>query len=189
MTLFEYITVAISLVLALSVARTVDGLRSSLASGRRYWIHAAWVVVKLTNPMTFWWGIWRFRDSPAWDFPAFMLVLAWPVVLYLQVSSLVTRQPELVSDWRSHFYQQRKWFFGANLCLNLTTVVLSLALGGNLTGDPLVWLPRLAVLGLSAAGFATANERAHGFIVISIIITVVVGYWGQSIAPHPALSS
>jgi hypothetical protein len=139
--------------------------------------------------MTFWWGIWRYRDSPDWDFLAFMLVLAWPVVLYLQVSSLVTRQPELVTDWRSHFYQQRKWFFGANVCLNLIALCMFLALAQGFVGSTVGWTARLAVFGLSMAGFATANERAHGVIVVGIAITIVVGYWGQMLAPQSGLPS
>ncbi len=76
MTFFEYITVAISLVLALAVARTVDGVRSSLTTDRRYWVHAVWVAIKLTNPMSFWWFIWRYRDVETWNFVAFALTLA-----------------------------------------------------------------------------------------------------------------
>lgn len=62
MTFFEYITVAVSIVLALAVARSIDGLRSALESNRRYWVHFAWVVIKLCNPIIFWWGIWGYRD-------------------------------------------------------------------------------------------------------------------------------
>ena len=179
MTLFEYITVAISLVLALAIARTVDGVRSSLASDRRYWVHSTWVAIKLTNPMTFWWLIWRYRDLETWNLASFMLVLAWPVVLYLQVTGLVTRQPESITDWRAHFYSQRRWFFGTNIGLTL----IGFAIPQLLTGNPLGVVPRLIVLTLSILGFATDNTKVHGLIVISIAITVVLGYWTPAFTP------
>jgi hypothetical protein len=182
-TLFEYITVAISLVLALAIARTVDGVRSSLASDRRYWVHAAWVAIKLTNPMTFWWLIWRYRDVETWNLAAFMLVLAWPVFLYLQVTGLVTRQPEFITDWRAHFYSQRKWFFGTNIGLALIGLALPQLLTGNAGSGPLGIGPRLIVLTLSIVGFSTDNTKVQGLIVIGIAITVVLGYWAPAFTP------
>jgi len=178
-TFFEYITVAVSLVLALAVARTVDGLRSSFAAEKRYWVHATWVVIKLTNPMTFWWTIWRFRDVETWNLAAFILIMSWPVVLYLQVTSLVTRQPELVTDWRSHFYEQRTWFFGANVLLNIIGLPLAPLLGAQQSFS----MARLVIVALSIVGLATSKQRVHAIIVIGIAITVILGYWLPSYTP------
>ena len=182
MTFFEYITVAVSIVLALAVARTVDGVRSAFSRDRRYWLHAAWVVVKLTNPITFWWSIWRYRDLP-WDILSFTLVLAWPVVLYLQVTSLVSRQPELVSDWRAHFYDQRRWFFGANICLNLLPFGIRLLLGLNPVEGP-AGIASVVFVTYSVVGFVTANEKVHGILVVVAALAIVLGYWIPGFTPH-----
>ena len=185
MTFFEYITVAISIVLALAVARTIDGLRSAFSRDSRYWVHASWVVIKITNPITYWWGIWRFRDITEWNILAFTLILAWPIVLYLQVTSLVSRQPELVGDWREHFYAQRRWFFGANLLLNLLPIGFFLLLGVNPIEGPL-GAARLIILAYSAAGIVTANEKIHGLIVVTAAATILLGFWVPSFT-RPAL--
>ncbi len=182
MTFFEYITVAISIVLALAIARTIDGLRSSLATDRRYWVHAAWVAVKLTNPITFWWGIWGYRDVATWNIVSFTLAVAWPVVLYLQVTGLVTRQPELITDWRAHFYSQRRWFFGANICLNLLPFGVRLLLELDPLAGP-SGIARIVVLTFSIVGIATDNAKAHGIIVVSAAVTLVLGYWAQAFTP------
>ena len=186
MTFFEYISVATSIVLALAIARTVDGLRSSLAADRRYWVHAVWVAIKLTNPMTYWWFMWRFREVDTWNIVLFMLVLAWPVVLYLQVTSLVTRQPELIIDWRTHFYSQRRWFFGANICLQLISTGFVHLLATN-SGAGTLDIARLVFLALSIVGLATDNAKAHGIIVVGIVITLVLGNWAQAFTPPSAL--
>jgi hypothetical protein len=185
-TLFEYITVAVSIVLALAIARTIDGLRSSLAPDRRYWIHATWVAVKLTNPITFWWGIWLYRDVSSWNLLSFMVALAWPAVLYLQVTGLVTRRPEDVTNWRAHFYNQRRWFFGANTCLALLTVALTQILAGELSASPFN-IARLVVLAYSIVGIATDNAKVHGFIVVCAAANLVLGYWAQMFSPLSSL--
>ncbi len=182
MTLFEYISVAISIVLALAIARTIDGLRSSLATDRRYWVHAAWVAVKLTNPITFWWAIWGYRDVATWNIVSFILVVAWPVVLYLQVTGLVTRQPELITDWRVHFYSQRRWFFGTNICLVLLAMGLAQLLSESAFAYPF-GIARLVILGYSIVGIATDNAKAHGIIVVGAAINLVLGYWAPAFTP------
>ena len=47
MTLFEYVTVAVSLVLSLAVVRLLDGLRFAASRERGYPIHLLWVLTKL----------------------------------------------------------------------------------------------------------------------------------------------
>jgi hypothetical protein len=185
-TFFEYISVATSIVLALAVARTIDGLRSSLSKDRRYWVHVVWVAIKVTNPMTYWWLMWRFRDVDTWNIVSFMLALAWPVVLYLQVTGLVTRQPELITDWRAHFYSQRRWFFGANICLQLIGTGLVHLLITDSSADTF-GIARLVFLTLSIVGFATDNAKAHGIIVVGIAITLVLGNWAQAFTPLSAV--
>ena len=175
---------AISIVLALAVARTVDGVRSAFSKDRLYWVHAAWVVVKLTNPITFWWSTWRYRELATWDILSFTLVLAWPVVLYLQVTSLVSRQPELVTDWRAHFYAQRRWFFGANIVLNLLPIGYRLLLGLDPVAGP-SGIANVVFIAYSILGFATDNEKAHGFIVATAAITILLGFWIPGFTPRP----
>ena len=49
MTLFEYLTVAVSIVLGLAAARLLDALPHILAKGRRYWVHATFAGLCLFN--------------------------------------------------------------------------------------------------------------------------------------------
>ena len=53
MTQFEYVTVAVSMILALSFARLLGALGHVLAPGRRYWIHALWCLIMLPAPLGF----------------------------------------------------------------------------------------------------------------------------------------
>ncbi len=72
MTLFEYVTVAVSLVLSLAVVRLLDGLRFAASRERGYPIHLLWVLTKLMNCALFWWGLWEARETLSWNFASFM---------------------------------------------------------------------------------------------------------------------
>jgi hypothetical protein len=177
MTLFEYISGAISIVLALAVARTVDGLRSSIEPGRRYWVHATWVILKLMEAPSFWWGMWGYRDASTWNIVSFTLALALPLILYLQVTGLVGRQPELVSDWRRHFNEQRKWFFGTNICLGVVVFGLQATLSvvpADLPSAILNIGVLIAVI-FSVVGIASENPKVHAVIVVVAAINFTLG--------------
>jgi len=107
MTLFEYMSVAVSLVLALTIAEGLRGLHSAFLPDRRYGVHVAWLLIKLSNPITFWWLLWGWRDfTEVWNFGTYLLAMLVPALIYLQISSLVGHAPNEVMDWRRHFYNQ-----------------------------------------------------------------------------------
>ena len=139
MTLFEYMSVALSLIVALAFAEGLRGLQSALKSDRRYGIHTAWLFVKLVNPVFYWWVVWGFRDFPEfWNIGTFSLLLLIPCTIYLQLLSLVTDNPDQITNWREHFYAQRKWFFGLNVIAAVLIVLFAsrvfLPTQMNLTG-------------------------------------------------------
>ena len=73
MTLFEYITVVVSIVLSFGMIRLLGGLRPALSREGRYWVHVAWVGIKLLNLLLFWWGFWNLRDTAC---PVFAMAIA-----------------------------------------------------------------------------------------------------------------
>lgn len=178
MTLFEYISVAISIIVALAIAEGLRGLRSALDSRRRYGIHVTWIFIKLANPMFYWWAIWGYRDFPEyWNMGTFTYVLMMPSIMYLQLNSLVSNNPDQIEDWRKHFYSQRRWFFGLN-------TVLAVLAGFNFTNvflpAPPIVLPIVAYtfIGvLSIAGFVSDNPRLHAVIAITVAVFSFVYYW------------
>ena len=101
MTQFEFISVAVSIVLALSAARLLTALPHVLASGRRYWVHTLWSVVLLSIHLGFWWAIWIYREIDPWTFRAFGAVMLTPALLYLTVSTIVSDSPCTIESWRT----------------------------------------------------------------------------------------
>jgi hypothetical protein len=114
--IFEYITVATSLVLSLGLVRLLEGSLSAFSPSRTYPIHAVWVVLKFVNHFMYWWMLWGFRGGAVeWNFPLFLFSVLPAVVLYLQATLLVSSSPGEVASWREHYYSIAPPFFALNV--------------------------------------------------------------------------
>jgi hypothetical protein len=163
MGLFEHVAVAFSMVLSFGVARLLDGLRPSLAPGRRYWVHAAWLVQKLVGAALYWWGFLSLRDGVVWSSASFLWVLLTPGFLFLQATALVGSDPSGVASWRKHFFEIRRWFFGVDIALILHSIITSTVLRELPLVHPFRALQATG-LAMSICGAATASPRVHAVL-------------------------
>lgn len=177
MTFFEFITVFYAIILALVVARSLDALNSVFDSQRRYWVHATWVVIKLMNPFNMWFGIWELRQVDEWNALGTFSLILQPVVLYLQVSCLVSVHAEQIEDWRAHFYGQRVRFFALNLVLILVPPLMAWAVGvGGGAMPTFVLFFWAAIVLFSILGVVTADERVHAAIAVVAALNIASNF-------------
>ena len=173
MTLFEYLTVAVSIVLALAVVRLVEGLRPAVNSEGRYWVHWGWVVGKIVSCLIFWWNLWAFREGVTWNFPSFAFVFLGPIILYMQASVLVPQTSAGVVSWREHFLSIHRSFYAANALLLLHMTLSPVVLLGVLAP-----MPGPVVLGLSCAasvvGAISSSVRVQEVLAPLMFATIVV---------------
>ena len=163
MNLFEHVAVAYSMVLSFGVVRLLDGVRPALVPGRRYWIHAVWLVQKLLNYAFYWWGFVVFREGIAWTAASFLWMLLVPSLLLLQATALVTNNPGAVHSWRDHFFGIRSWFFSVDLVVILHSVITATLLRGIPLLHPLRVL-QVVGLTISLLGVTSASRRLHATI-------------------------
>jgi hypothetical protein len=179
MTHFEFISVAVSIVLALSVARLLAALPHVLAPGRRYWIHALWSLALLFAHMDFWWAIWIYREIDPWTFTGFAVVMLTPALLFLTVSSLVSDSPSTIASWRTHFYARHRVFFSLYFATVCSIPLRQLIVLGDTSVPHVEGLPALPValmlvgLAIPVLGIITTNERAHAFFVLWSAVGIV----------------
>jgi hypothetical protein len=187
-TLFEYLAIAYSLVISFAVLRAASGLPHALASGRRYWIHAAWLLTNLAGSLITFWLFWSFREVE-WSLGRFVLALSNPTLIFVCASILVPDQPGRVQSWREHFYTVRLRYFAYAIAwlvvvALITTVVLDV---------PVRHPARLfqsAFLILFIAGAATSRPKIHAVLAVLPLLLVLAGALGflagpGAIAPHP----
>ena len=113
---FSYLSVLISIILALGMTRVLAGVGEMLqARSRRrlYWVHAVWVVNLFLYLVVAWWIFYRWRNQQPWTFFLFIFVLISPTILYL--ASIVLFPPESSLDefvnYKTHYYSNHRVFF------------------------------------------------------------------------------
>ena len=111
MELFEFISVAVSIVLGISAAHLLSGLRNVVAPARRDWLVVSWYAYLIYLHLLTWWSLFAARQMVAWNLGLFTLAMAVPGFLYLATYSLVSEAPGTVRSWREHFNTVRPWFF------------------------------------------------------------------------------
>jgi hypothetical protein len=172
-TQFEFVLIAISIVMALGVSRLLDVLGPALRPDRRSWIHVGWVVQKFFNHILWWWSLWLARDAQ-WNLALYLFGFAGPIVLYLQASALATPSEDAPMSWQQRFFEIRVLFFLGNLGL----VAIILAAEATFDGLSAARAPIL-LLGLCAiVGLATRDVRVHAGLVALALLVQALGLGG-----------
>jgi hypothetical protein len=171
-TLFEYLSIAYSLVFSFAALRLVSGLPHAVDRDRWSILHLANVGILLFATAAVFWAQWSARDVE-WTFPLFIVRFAGPGVLYFLACTLVPDEASRVDSWEGHYFSVRTKYFGgicawASIMVINSTVVL---------GTPLLHPARLVQAGVVAigiAGLATADPRLHRAILLCALIVAAV---------------
>ena len=110
---FSYLSVLISIILALGMTRVLAGVGEMLqARSRRriYWVHAVWVVNLFLFMLVAWWIFYRWRHQFPWTFFLFIFVLISPTILHLASLLLFPREGEIDEsvDYKTHYYANHR---------------------------------------------------------------------------------
>jgi hypothetical protein len=176
---FNYLSVLISIVLALGMTRILQGLGEMLQarSHRRiYWVHAFWVVNLFLFLVVAWWIFWRWRFEQQWTFFLFVFVLISPTILYL-CSLLLFPRPgdDSVRDYRTHFYANHRAFFVLFALFVPVDIVDTLLKGVPhfLAQGPQYIASCVILFSAAAVGAITRNEKYHRIFAPYCLVHIV----------------
>jgi len=170
--LFEYLSIAYSLVFSFALIRLVAGLPLAFDASRRYWVHIVHVCLGVFAALSLFWTHWSSREVE-WTFPAFLLNLAGPGMIYFLSCALIPDEPSSVQSWRDYFFSARRRYFGG-LCAWAALMVVNTTI---FFGVPLLHPVRIVQVGIMAlglAGLASDHPRTHGFILAWAAVVAVV---------------
>ena len=105
MSQFEYVTVFVSIVMALAVAEVLAGLGRLIRERdhvRVYWVHVAWMLLAILAVTQSWWVIWNIRSHEFANFFEF-LTLVVPRLIFVLVAFLLS--PPISSDRPFDLYE------------------------------------------------------------------------------------
>ena len=174
MTIFEYIMVMVSIILALALAQLLRALTEIATSTSRYWVHALWVGILSFIGVQMWWGFWDFNTLERWTFAAYLGVLVPPTLIFVSTYLLVpaTRTPDI--DWRAHFFATRRWFFSALTAMVLCATMITYVLLDAPLMHPYRGFQAFLLLA-AVSGTVTGSERYHEALAIVFLAVFAIG--------------
>ncbi len=126
MSQFEYVTIFVSILLALAVAEILAGLGRLIRERdqvRVYWVHVAWMLLAILAVTQSWWAIWNVRTHEFANFFEF-LALVVPRLIFVLVAFLLA--PPISSgqsfDLREYYFRHIRW-----VALLSTTAIFGIA--------------------------------------------------------------
>ena len=137
MTLFEFILVLVSLILAIGVTQLLRGVANVV----RYrdelklsWVPLCWAGTLFLLTAAHWWSLWDMRDT-AWTFPTFFFLLLPPTLQYFAISLLVSWKLDSErASLQDEFQRIRVPFLGAVLLWTLIVMW-----DGAILGAEAIW--------------------------------------------------
>jgi hypothetical protein len=112
---FEHLSVLISIIIGLGIARLLSRVSLLVQAHRRvrlYWLSLLWTVLVFTVQVEWWWASFEFRQQMEWNFFFFLFVLLSPVTLYLAATLVLPEIKDGKSyNLRDYYFRTRQWLF------------------------------------------------------------------------------
>jgi hypothetical protein len=181
MAAFEYLSVLISIILALAMTRVLGGVGEMLqARSQRhiYWVHVIWIINLFLYLVVEWWIFYRWRNQQPWTFLLFIFVLIGPTLLYLASILLFPREAALDEsvDYKTHYYANHRAFFIIFGLYGPVDVVDTLLKGVPHfleQGPQYVVSTTVFIVGMTIAAI-TKNERYQQFYALFFLVQTIV---------------
>ena len=169
MSFFEYISVIVSVVLALGIARVLGGLGELLVARREkktYWVHSVWIGFVFLMHIRIWWSYWDVAAAPSTNLLAFLYMLIGPAAAYL--AAYVLLPGGFPNDADQHFYAIRKPFFALGIVLALYAALTPLILGYQSPAG--LYAGAAFGMVINVVGLLTENRRIHSVIAFVALV-------------------
>lgn len=174
MTVFEYLMVMTSIVLAVALTQLLRGMTEAWRSEHRYWPHLAWAIVMAVLTVQTWWAFWDLHRIEDWTAYRFVMVLLFPIVIFLCTAVLTPQRLAADTDWRNYFLAQRRDFLVlltilAAIGILLTRVLLNLPFSHPYR----FWQASNGLLALS--GVLMTGDRYHRWLPWIFLTVLLLG--------------
>jgi hypothetical protein len=176
---FVYLAGMTSIVLALGITRLFIGVGTTLEhrkTVRPYWVHMLWALNLFLFIVLEWWILFRWHTFLGWNFFVFLFLLLSPSISFLLSVMLF---PGIIqeTDFKQHFFQNRRWFFAVAALLPPLDAADTLLKGyAHFQAQGTIYPIFLAVVfALTILGAVLESEKYHKFFVIFFLI-YLVGY-------------
>jgi len=181
---FEYLSVLISIILALGMTRVLAGVGEMLQARmhrRIYWVHVVWIANLFIYLVVAWWIFYRWRNQQEWTFYLFVFVLISPTILFLASMLLFPREGSIDEsvDYKTHYYENHRAFFVIFSMFTVVDIADTLLKGVPhffALGTPYIISSVVYFSGMMTAAI-TRNERYHqSYAIFFLVQTIVISF-------------
>jgi len=175
MSIFEFVSVAVSIILGLAIARLLSAaidLFSHRDRIRFHWAPIVWAVIMFSLLVLFWWQLFGANELiEQWTFVDFLLAIACTVLMYIACGLILPRQwSEESIDLFNYFAKDGRWGVAAYSAFYLVVIPYNIRLY-EATGDILAL--NLVQALLAAGAVLARSEKWIGVATIAFAIVYV----------------
>lgn len=175
LSLFEFILVMVSLVLAIALTQLLEGVTRVARQRSRFelsWATSLWAAFLFFITFNHWWSLWGMREAN-WTFPAFFYVLLPPTLLFVAVALLKPTEGREKVSLTEEFERVRVPF----LSVMLLFVVL-VTWDGYLLGTESAWnnlrLVQFVLLGLIVLALFSKRRAVQNLVAAAALTILIV---------------
>jgi hypothetical protein len=174
---FEFLAIAISVIMGLAITRLISGIGISIRqikSKKYYWVHSLWLFNILVFLSGLWWGLFKWSMKEDWGFSNFFFLIMYSTIIYLLTDFLVPLKSNSKFDTEQYFLDNRKLFFGILFLTIIIDIVETylLEMEGLRTVPTLFPYTFLFLSILAIIGFFTKNIKIIS--AITILWTIIL---------------
>lgn len=177
MTQFEFLSVFISIVLALGVSDILSSWGQQVRfrqQVRHYWLHTVWCILVLLVMIQAWWGLWRLREKTDWLFTD-NLFLIMPYLLLALIAYVSTPTiSDGKGDVKRYYFDNAPWIFGFGAAYIVALIINTKIVLGITLSDP-TNIIRYAGTVLMVALATWRNELFHQLAIA--VAYVLLAAW------------
>jgi hypothetical protein len=182
---FEYVTVFISIILGLGVTQILTGVADLVHQSDRvriYWPHMVWVAIVLILHVQEWYITFELRTFNAWRLPVFLLVLLYPIILFITARLLFPfGLNDDVIDLKDFYYKNYRKIFLFGAILALISIFHDLFLRVSKPEDfvgPALVLTLLSGMALLKISNPIVHKGVALFMLIVLIASIII-QWNE----------
>ena len=174
MNLFEFLMILLSLIVGFGLAEILSGVARRLKrEGIRglSWLHGTMSLIIFIALLQTFWEAWGLRSIATWSFPAMLLMLGSPVLLFI-IAHIIYPESDYTGNLDDYYFERARMLWAtAGLTVVVGTLFRPIAFG----------LPLVVIDNASAAPIlivcvllSTINNRRLHQISIPIVLLIVL---------------
>ena len=153
---FEFISVALSIVVGLAVTQILRGAVTVFRARREYPVDVlpvTWALIVFLTTIQYWWAAFELDAADIvveWSLAAFLLLLWLAVLLYLAAALVLPGHP---TDLTAYFHDDGRWALAMLGVYGISGLVVNVLLFGSGLMDAVVFSRRRRVRVLLTVGY------------------------------------